>query len=387
MQTSFRFLAPFPELTEFPTRLAVFQAAIHGRLEDGRSLSVRRSAILADSYRQLHTLPPKEWLRRIRVHFQGEEGVDAGGLLREWYTTLVRDLFNPGYGMFELSANGGSVQPRADFNSVQPALTLDYFTFAGRVVARAIIDGLTVSAHLTTGVLRHLLRYRVSLRDLEAVSEERHTSLQWILANDPEDAGLTFVVGVEDGLDDHREIALKPGGSDITVTQQNKVEYIQLSVDFWLTKHIKAPLDAFCDGFHSLIPVEELRRFTPGELDLLICGVPEIKVEDLRRSTQYLRPFTDSHPTIQMFWSVVGRMNGETLAKLLMFVTGSSQVPAAGFSGLAKPFTIGPAQGKGGLPCAHTCWNQIDMPLFRNERELEKKLRWAIEECSTFGFS
>ena len=33
----------------------------------------------------------------------GEEGQDAGGLLREWYVIISREIFNPNYALFKSS--------------------------------------------------------------------------------------------------------------------------------------------------------------------------------------------------------------------------------------------------------------------------------------------
>jgi len=34
----------------------------------------------------------------LRIEFAGEEGVDAGGLKKEWFLLLVRELLDPRYG-------------------------------------------------------------------------------------------------------------------------------------------------------------------------------------------------------------------------------------------------------------------------------------------------
>jgi E3 ubiquitin-protein ligase HECTD2 len=42
---------------------------------------------------------PEELKKGLKVHFTDEEGVDAGGLRKEWFLTVVRDIFDPNHGM------------------------------------------------------------------------------------------------------------------------------------------------------------------------------------------------------------------------------------------------------------------------------------------------
>lgn len=71
--------------------------------------------------------------------------------------------------------------------------------------------------------------------------------------------------------------------------------------------------------------------FSPSELDLLICGIPHIDLEDMRKHTFYENPYHDLHSTIIMFFKVLSKWSQEDLGKFLIFLTGSSQVPVDGF--------------------------------------------------------
>jgi E3 ubiquitin-protein ligase HUWE1 len=48
---------------------------------------------------------------RLDIVFEEEEGVDAGGLTREWYLLLVREIFRPQYALFSPLSNGVTYQP------------------------------------------------------------------------------------------------------------------------------------------------------------------------------------------------------------------------------------------------------------------------------------
>ena len=69
---------------------------------------------------------------RLNVQFQGEEGIDAGGMTREWYQLLSRVIFDKGALLFTTMGNNATFQPNP--NSVFQTEHLSYFKFVGRVV-------------------------------------------------------------------------------------------------------------------------------------------------------------------------------------------------------------------------------------------------------------
>lgn len=73
--------------------------------------------------------------------------------------------------------------------------------------------------------------------------------------------------------------------------------------------------------------------FNDHELELLISGLPEIDVDDLRANTEYTG-YTPAAKQIQWFWELVSALSKEDLALLVQFVTGTSKVPLEGFKAL-----------------------------------------------------
>lgn len=152
-------------------------------------------------------------------------------------------------------------------------------------------------------------------------------------------------------------------------------------------------MDAFLGGFYEIIPRELVSIFTYKELELLISGLPDFKVADLKASTQY-NGYSVNSPQIQWFWEVMETLDRTEKGNLLQFVTGSSKVPVEGFNSLQgmngpEPFQItrivtsDPMR----LPQGHTCFNQLDLPEYPNKEVLCERLMWAIKETSGFGFA
>merc|ERR550537_1663146 len=201
---------------------------------------------------------------------------------------------------------------------------------------------------------------------------------------------LTFSVDADE-FGRVKVIDLKPDGRNIAVTDDNKLEYVQLLCEHHMTHGIRQQLAAFLQGFHELISPELIAPFDANELELLISGLPTIDLQDLMRHTEY-QGYTESQPVIQWFWKALHEFSDELKAWFLQFVTGTSQVPLEGFKGLIgmrgpQKFSIHRAEGGDRLPTAHTCFNQLDLPEYESEDIMRTKLVQAVNEAHEgFGF-
>ena len=263
----------------------------------------------------------------------GEEGVDAGGVSREFYGSLAKEMFNANYALFVAARDGCTFSP--NINSYINGDHLEYFKFVGRIVGKAISDGYLMDAHFTRSFYKHMLGEKVDHHDMEAVDPDYYKNLKSILNFDLEDLGLELTFSVEE--DSFGRITtrdLKPGGRNIAVTNQNKVEYVCLVCENRLTNSIKSQLAAFLEGLHELVPRELLSLFNARELELLISGMPDIDIFDLKANTEYCGGLKATDRVVTYFWNVVESLSNEDKAKFVQFFSGSAKVPLEGFAAL-----------------------------------------------------
>jgi E3 ubiquitin-protein ligase NEDD4 len=150
-------------------------------------------------------------------------------------------------------------------------------------------------------------------------------------------------------------------------------------------------MNEFRQGFNEVVPIEKIEIFNENELELLLCGVNEVDVNDWKENTDYTRGYFQNHPIILWFWEAVLSFTAEERLKLLQFVTGTPRVPVDGFKGLrqggsGRLFTIERWGKSDHLPRAHTCFNRIDLPPYTSYTELKAKLKSAIELSECFAF-
>lgn len=320
---------PLRSLLVFDNKRAYFFSQFQKRLLTGRNrrgihIQVRRDQIFEDSFHQLRVRSKEDLRGRLQVTFHGEEGVDAGGLTREWYLTLSREIFNPNYALFS-PVDGATFQP----NPLSTINTnhLDYFKFIGRVIGKAISDGHLMDAHFSRSFYKHVLGSPVDYSDLEALEPDYYNSLKQILNIPIESLGLDLTFSADMQKFGKQEVIdLVPSGRSIPVTDENKFDYVQLTAQHRMTTGIRSQIDAFLSGFYELVPPELISIFSPTELELLICGLPDVDIEELKLYTEYSQ-FRVTDSSIIWFWEVLKTFNQEEKALFLLFVTGTSKVP------------------------------------------------------------
>ncbi|XP_060115785.1 E3 ubiquitin-protein ligase NEDD4 [Heteronotia binoei] len=352
-------------------------------------LKLHRSNILEDSYRRIVSVKKAECLKaRLWVEFEGEKGLDYGGVAREWFFLLSREMFNPYYGLFEYSAADNYTRQINPNSGLCNEDHLSYFKFIGRVAGMAVYHGKLLDGFFIRPFYKMMLQKPITLCDMESVDSEYHSSLKWILENDPTELDLRFTVDEERFGQTHQH-ELKSGGSDLVVTNENKQEYIHLVIQWRFVNRIKRQMAAFKEGFFELIPQDLIRIFDENELELLMCGLGDVDVNDWREHTKYKNGYSANHVVIQWFWKGVQLMDSEKRIRLLQFVTGTSRVPMNGFSELygsngPQLFTIEHWGSPDKLPRAHTCFNRLDLPPYESFEDLWDKLHVAIENAQGF---
>ncbi|XP_053844540.1 E3 ubiquitin-protein ligase NEDD4 isoform X4 [Vidua macroura] len=361
------------------------QSDIPNRFE----MKIHRTTILEDSYRRIIAVKRADFLKaRLWIEFDGEKGLDYGGVAREWFFLLSKEMFNPYYGLFEYSATDNytlQINPNSGLCNEDH---LSYFKFIGRVAGMAVYHGKLLDAFFIRPFYKMMLQKPITLHDMESVDSEYYNSLRWILENDPTELDLRFIVDEELFGQTHQH-ELKSGGSEIVVTNKNKRDYIHLVIQWRFVSRVQKQMTAFKEGFFELIPQDLIKIFDENELELLMCGLGDVDVADWKLHTKYKNGYNINHQVIQWFWKAVLMMDSEKRIRLLQFVTGTSRVPMNGFAELygsngPQLFTVEQWGTPEKLPRAHTCFNRLDLPPYDSFEDLWDKLLLAIENTQGF---
>ncbi|XP_052794019.1 E3 ubiquitin-protein ligase NEDD4-like isoform X2 [Mya arenaria] len=358
-------------------------------LPNKTDIKVTRKNVFEDSYRAVMGIKrPDLFKTRLWIEFDGEAGLDYGGVSREWFFLLSKEMFNPYYGLFEYSATDNYTLQINPLSGIFNEDHLSYFQFCGRIAGMAVFHGKLLDAFFIRPFYKMMLGKHITLEDMESVDSEYYNSMCYIRDNDPESLDLYFCIE-EDYFGSITERELKPGGKNVLVTNKNKQEYLNLIVKWRFVSRIEAQMKSFMKGFNELIATSMLSIFDENEMELLMCGLQDIDVNDWKTHAAYKGEYNPNHPVIICFWKAIYSMNNETRARLLQFVTGTSRVPMNGFRELhgsngPQLFTIEKWGQTDKLPRAHTCFNRLDLPPYESYKDLRKKLLIAIENAQGF---
>ncbi|XP_045458973.1 E3 ubiquitin-protein ligase Su(dx) [Melitaea cinxia] len=352
-------------------------------------ITLSRQTLFEDSYHQIMRLPAYELRRRLYIIFRGEEGLDYGGVSREWFFLLSHEVLNPMYCLFEYANKNNYSLQINPASYVNPDHLL-YFKFIGRFIAMALYHGRFIYSGFTMPFYKRMLNKKLTMKDIESIDPEFYNSLVWIKDNNIDECGLEMWFSVDFevlGQVIHHE--LKPSGDKERVTEANKEQYLQLVTQWRMTRGIEEQTIAFLDGFNEVVPLEWLKYFDERELELMLCGMQEVDVDDWQRNTIY-RHYTRTSKQVAWFWQFVRQMDNEKRARLLQFVTGTCRVPVGGFAELMgsngpQRFCIEKVGKDTWLPRSHTCFNRLDLPPYKSYEQLCEKLNYAIEETEGFG--
>ncbi|NWR17325.1 NEDD4 ligase, partial [Emberiza fucata] len=342
------------------------QSDIPNRFE----MKIHRTTILEDSYRRIIAVKRADFLKaRLWIEFDGEKGLDYGGVAREWFFLLSKEMFNPYYGLFEYSATDNytlQINPNSGLCNEDH---LSYFKFIGRVAGMAVYHGKLLDAFFIRPFYKMMLQKPITLHDMESVDSEYYNSLRWILENDPTELDLRFIVDEELFGQTHQH-ELKSGGSEIVVTNKNKRDYIHLVIQWRFVSRVQKQMTAFKEFVAS-----DIFGHPEDSLIILLKVLEKAAILFVVSALNYFR--------------AVLMMDSEKRIRLLQFVTGTSRVPMNGFAELygsngPQLFTVEQWGTPEKLPRAHTCFNRLDLPPYDSFEDLWDKLLLAIENTQGF---
>jgi ubiquitin-protein ligase E3 C len=370
-------------------------------LKPGIPVRITRGRILEDGLATMNNLG-SNMRRRIAVQYVNEagtreSGIDAGGLFKEFWTDLSAVAFNQNYALFQVTDGAGNcLYPNPSSGAAHGSEHVVLFAFLGRILGKALYEGITINprfAHFFLSFLRGDYNYLHMLSDLSTVDPQLYNNLMFLKTydGDAEDLALSFTVTVDD-FGGTREIPLVPNGANIDVTNTNKQRYIELVAKYYVVDRVREQSEAVTRGLWEVIDRSWLRLFNEPELQVLISGASDgkIDVEDMRAHTRYVGGYSGLDRNVNRFWSVVASLDSKQQASLLRFVTSCERPPPLGFGSMQPPFTIqrvGILRDGDKLPSSSTCFNVLKLPTYSSEKVLRQRLIYAIESGAGFELS
>eukprot|EP01102_Stenamoeba_stenopodia_P008226 TRINITY_DN234_c0_g3_i1.p1 TRINITY_DN234_c0_g3~~TRINITY_DN234_c0_g3_i1.p1 ORF type:complete len:527 (-),score=97.83 TRINITY_DN234_c0_g3_i1:1076-2656(-) len=336
-----------------------------------------REDMLPYACKQFLSLPPEKIRAELNVKFAGEPALDLGGVMREFFSEVSKKILDPSFGLFVDAGPNHTLHPSP--SSQINENHLDYFRFLGRLIGKALFEGVLVQANFTRTMFKLMLGKPVTFSDFQTVDKELYKHFKEIINYDEEildSLSLDFTT-ITDNCGKKKVHELIPGGSNVSVNKSNLHEYIKAYSSWRMIDSVEEQIKCFLEGFYDIIPVQLLSFFTESELEMLLCGMPEIDVKEWRKNTIVIN-FPEGHSIATWFWEVVEEFDNHQRALIFHFATGTGRLLS--FEHLNPPFTLYglPNAGVDALPYGHTCFNRLDFPYYQSKDVMRQKLLAAI---------
>ena len=133
-----------------------------------------------------------------------------------------------------------------------------------------------------------------------------------------------------------------------------------------------------------MVPDNLLSLWDESELELLLCGVRDYSLAELRKCHTVVGVNIGRFSLVlDWFWQVLSHMSSQDMSKFVRFCTGTSLLPPGGWGALKPMLQIswGGAE-RGSLPISHTCFNMIVLPDAENYHQLQRVMLLAVREGS-----
>jgi hypothetical protein len=345
-------------------------------------LEVSRDRIVDDTLFQLQRAEADHLLKKLVVAFRGEQGVDAGGISREFFYLLVNAAFSPAYGLFRQLPDG-TYWFRHDVLQ-----TPIYFNVLGTIVALAMYNSVVLPIRFPLLLYKKLCDKKIFLTDLAEIDPELVAFFEQLreMKKNGEDittVGLTFSIETKNVFTDQVDIVmLKDRGNQQFVANDTLDEYLGLMLDYYTNKAIEKQFELFQRGFQKLWHGPFFKMFHYDELDILVSGREIVNWQELRDKAIYTHGYTADSPCIQWFWEIFfDDLSEKDKRGLLRFITGTDREPVGGVQKIIFQLCADPTK----LPVAHTCFNLLDLPNYPRKDLLDRNIRIAIENNEGFS--
>ena len=322
---------------------------------------------------------------------QVEQGVDAGGLYKEFMYKLSEEAFSNKLGYFEESQIGLLIPTRDVLHANKDYNYNKAYEFLGFIVSKAINDDIKIYPNFSPIFLNNILEIENSFIDLKTYDPELYKNLVTLKTYEGDvenDLGLYFSLTIE--LDGKiKTFDLIENGNNIPVTNSNRLTYIKKVTEYYLSFQFKNAVENFRIGMQKVINMDILRLYTGEELRQIIYGFDKdaFDVRDMEMNSNFMGFNLENKTEAQClkdFFQILDEFSQKEKEKFLFFCTSLKRLPIGGFSRMRPKFTISKSHSE--VPTSSTCVNMLKLPILPYKK-LKDILLYVINADAGFYYA
>ncbi|XP_029373906.1 probable E3 ubiquitin-protein ligase HERC6 isoform X2 [Echeneis naucrates] len=343
-------------------------------------LSLRRTHLVEDTFRQLSAADDSAFQRQLLVQFVDDRTV-MNVNKHDLFLYVFEELVSPESEMLMYNES----QTRAWFPPRPKVEKKRYFLF-GVLCGLALYNQNIVHLPFPLALFKKLVRVKPSLDDMKEFDPVMGESWRCILEDyspddiEKMDATHTVFWGGE-------EVELDPKEPGKPVTWSNRQEFVAAFVNYVFNKSVESVFEEFRRGFFKVCNMNVVDFFQPEELQAVMVGQEDYDWEVFKQNTLYEGDYHAGHPNIITFWEVFDSLTAEEKKKFFLFLTGCDRVPFLGMEKVRMTIAVLPNSSERHLPESLTCHCLLLLPIYQRypvERTMQSQLRHAINHNRGF---
>ena len=367
---------------------------------------VERNTIIEHGLKLIDNPVTSRFNGYLEFEYMGEIGNGLGPTL-EFYRLLTEKLYEKKELWYKTTDN--SIYPALGLNNNKKAIKL--FKLLGYIIARAIYDDRLLDFPLSKVFWNLLFNKGVKFSDIKIIDKDLYKFLEDMLnliqkkkeiiekdkniTNEELEEKVLYNGSKLNTADIYftfpgYEIDLKPNGKNILLGVKNIEEYLNLIYDFIFYKGLNKITESFKEGFNIIFNIDQLKCFTPEELEEIILGSDKQKwdYETLYENLKPEHGYTKNSKIFQYLIQYMTSLDGNDRKQFLIFTTGASRLPFGGFKSLSPKLTVVKKSMNGKenpdefLPTVMTCQNYLKIPEYSSYDIFKEKFNLAMHEGS-----
>lgn len=340
----------------------------------------------------------------FEVDFRGENVQGLGGPYRQFFSDISSELqrssitsHQRNLGLLCPTVNNFSkLGEGKDKFTIKPSsrssFQLQMYEFLGLLMGCSIRTGTLLQLDLPRIFWKQLVGQDIYIEDLEEIDAPFCSLLNYISSSSKDDfeqnmAG-TFTLPLSDG----KIIELKPNGKNITLTYENRIEFIKRALIARITESSQQ-VNAIRRGISKIVPAPLLQIMTHKDLEIAICGKKTIDFDLLKRHTRYSLFLNEDNQLINYLWETLNELDPSDRVRFVKFCWGQERLPEndEAFERNHIRFMIKPNIDQKRkqdelLPKADTCFFNFELPVYTKKETLKKQILTAIRfDCETIN--
>ena len=333
----------------------------------------------------------------LLIKLSGEDVQGNSGSFRHFLNRIIVELHSTSIPILMPYMGNGPLKGmfilRPAGSSQQQILTQKFLEYFGQIIGMAVRSRVPLPLGIAPVFWKCLANESIPDQDVTNMDPDLEVYLNELEAVSSSEVFEAFLEHHQYPVFVHHSVTgeeaeLCPGGKNIALTYDNRMDYISDIRRFRRREIVcKDQINSIVTGLSTILPWRFIEGcFTGDELQAFICGAEDADLHILKKHTIYQVGLSEDDRHIQDFWQILFSLNSKQKKMFIKFACNQERIPLPDFGeDLPPPFPmkIAPADSRDDpqdnlLIRAETCIFMLKIPRYSTYDVMKEKLIYSI---------